>query len=40
MNNRFECDIKPVLAEFGIQAPAILLQDIVLDSRDVSVHHG
>lgn len=40
MSNLFECDIKPVLAEFGIQAPAILLQDIVLDSRDVSVHHG
>ena len=40
MSNRYECDIKPILAEFGIQAPSILLHDIVLDSRDVSVHHG
>jgi len=40
MSNRFECDIKPVLAKFDIDAPSILLQDIVLDSRDVSVHHG
>lgn len=40
MSNRYERDIKPVLAEFGIDAPSILLRDIVLDSRDVSVHHG
>ncbi len=40
MSNQYECDIKPVLAKFDIEAPSILLEDLVLDSRDVSVHHG
>lgn len=33
-------NIQPVLAEFGIQAPNIVLNELVLDSREVAIHSG
>ena len=34
----FDQSIKPLLANFGIDAPDIMISDLVLDSRDVAIH--
>lgn len=34
----FDQSIKPLLAVFGIDAPDIMISDLVLDSRDVAIH--
>jgi UDP-N-acetylmuramoyl-L-alanyl-D-glutamate--2,6-diaminopimelate ligase len=34
----FDQSIKPLLAHFGIDAPDIMISDLVLDSRDVAIH--
>jgi UDP-N-acetylmuramoyl-L-alanyl-D-glutamate--2,6-diaminopimelate ligase len=34
----FDQSIKPLLAYFGIDAPDIMISDLVLDSRDVAIH--
>jgi UDP-N-acetylmuramoyl-L-alanyl-D-glutamate--2,6-diaminopimelate ligase len=34
----FDQSLKPLLAHFGIQAPDIMISDLVLDSRDVAIH--
>jgi UDP-N-acetylmuramoyl-L-alanyl-D-glutamate--2,6-diaminopimelate ligase len=34
----FDQSIKPLLAHFGIDAPDIMICDLVLDSRDVAIH--
>ncbi|MGS2719652.1 UDP-N-acetylmuramoyl-L-alanyl-D-glutamate--2,6-diaminopimelate ligase [Paraglaciecola aestuariivivens] len=34
----FDQSIKPLLAEFHIDAPDIMISDLVLDSRDVAIH--
>lgn len=34
----FDQSIKPLLANFGIDAPDIMVSDLVLDSRDVAIH--
>lgn len=36
--NQHAISIKPLLAAFSIDAPDIIIQDLVLDSRDVAVH--
>jgi UDP-N-acetylmuramoyl-L-alanyl-D-glutamate--2,6-diaminopimelate ligase len=36
----FEQSIKPLLARFDIDAPDIMISDLVLDSRDVAIHKG
>ena len=33
----FDQSIKPLLAHFGIDAPDIMISDLVLDSRDVAI---
>lgn len=37
-NHVFKQSIKPLLAGFDIDAPDILISDLVLDSRDVAIH--
>jgi UDP-N-acetylmuramoyl-L-alanyl-D-glutamate--2,6-diaminopimelate ligase len=37
-SNDFSQSIKPLLAEFDIDAPDIVISDLVLDSRDVAIH--
>jgi UDP-N-acetylmuramoyl-L-alanyl-D-glutamate--2,6-diaminopimelate ligase len=39
-NSAFEQSIKPLLAGFDIDAPDIMISDLVLDSRDVAIHKG
>jgi UDP-N-acetylmuramoyl-L-alanyl-D-glutamate--2,6-diaminopimelate ligase len=34
----FDQSLKPLLAHFGIDAPDIMISDLVLDSRDVAIH--
>ena len=34
----FDQSLKPLLANFGIEAPDIMISDLVLDSRDVAIH--
>lgn len=34
----FDQSVKPLLAHFGIDAPDIMISDLVLDSRDVAIH--
>ena len=34
----FDQSLKPLLANFGIDAPDIMISDLVLDSRDVAIH--
>jgi UDP-N-acetylmuramoyl-L-alanyl-D-glutamate--2,6-diaminopimelate ligase len=34
----FDQSLKPLLAHFGIEAPDIMISDLVLDSRDVAIH--
>ena len=34
----FDQSIKPLLASFNIDAPDIMISDLVLDSRDVAIH--
>jgi UDP-N-acetylmuramoyl-L-alanyl-D-glutamate--2,6-diaminopimelate ligase len=34
----FDQSIKPLLAHFGIDAPDIMISDLILDSRDVAIH--
>lgn len=34
----FDQSIKPLLGHFGIDAPDIMISDMVLDSRDVAIH--
>jgi UDP-N-acetylmuramoyl-L-alanyl-D-glutamate--2,6-diaminopimelate ligase len=34
----FDQSVKPLLAHFGIDAPDIMISDLVIDSRDVAIH--
>jgi UDP-N-acetylmuramoyl-L-alanyl-D-glutamate--2,6-diaminopimelate ligase len=34
----FDQSVQPLLARFGIQAPDIMISELVLDSRDVAIH--
>lgn len=39
-SNMRTASIKPLLAKFGIDAPDIQIDDLVLDSREVAIHKG
>lgn len=38
--SEFDQSIQPLLAHFSIDAPDIMISDLVLDSRDVSIHRA